>query len=168
MLVVRGGLDVVLDGGGGAGVVDAGAHDSDTPTTPTLTGKEIADNGVPGGTFTVNDKCPPPTNDTEITHESAEADGIAATPSMANTAMNAIAAVRPRPVLLTGTQHLSLRTLHSSANDRMCEQRDWTDCTARYSPCQAANIESRWLVHNATTIVAGGTRTLNRCAVPQR
>lgn len=86
MLVVRGGLDVVVDGGGGAGVVDAGAHDSDTPTTPTLTGREIADNGVPGGTFTVNDMCPPPTNVTVITHESAEAVGIAAIPSMANTA----------------------------------------------------------------------------------
>jgi hypothetical protein len=66
--------------------VDAGTHDSLTPTTPAVTGREICDKGVPGGTFTVNDKCPPPTNVTVITQESAEAVGIAARPSVASAA----------------------------------------------------------------------------------
>lgn len=59
------GVDLV---GGGGGVVAVGAQDSATPTTPTFTGNEIADSGVPGGTFTVNDKCPPPISVTVMTH----------------------------------------------------------------------------------------------------
>jgi hypothetical protein len=62
------------------GVEVTGAHDSETPTTPEWTGNEIWDNGVPGATFTVNDKCPPPTKVTVMTHSSAEAEGSAAIP----------------------------------------------------------------------------------------
>src|SRR5438309_1897197 len=51
---------------------------------PVLMGREIADSGVPGGTLTVNDRWPPPTRVTVITHWSAEAVGNAATPSRAS------------------------------------------------------------------------------------
>lgn len=64
-LVDVGGFEVVVVGGG---VVEVGTHDSDTPTTPSFTGNAICDKGVPGGTSTVNDKCPPPIRVTLITH----------------------------------------------------------------------------------------------------
>jgi hypothetical protein len=41
---------VVVVGGG-----EDGVQDPTTPATGSVTGNEIADNGVPGGTFTVND-----------------------------------------------------------------------------------------------------------------
>jgi hypothetical protein len=60
-LVVGGAaLGTVFAGGvEDVGVVAVGAHDSDTFATPSLTGNAISDNGVPGGTSTLNDKvCP--------------------------------------------------------------------------------------------------------------
>jgi hypothetical protein len=50
------------------GPVDTGAHDSVIPAIGNVTGNEISDNGVPGGTSTVNGNFTPPTNVTVITH----------------------------------------------------------------------------------------------------
>jgi hypothetical protein len=57
---------VVVDVAGGAG--GGVAHDSDTPNTGNFNGREICDNGVPGGTSTLNDRCNPPNKVTEIVH----------------------------------------------------------------------------------------------------
>jgi hypothetical protein len=85
----------------GAVVVETGAHDSDTDAIGRLTGREIDDNGVPGGTLTVKDCLAPPTKVTVITQESAEAVGIAAMPSVASTVSAPTTSFRPVNTLVT-------------------------------------------------------------------
>ena len=87
MVVVECEVDVVF----GAGVVDCGvvvvgveAQLSLTACTGPVTGSLIADNGVPGATFTVKLTFWPPTSVTVTTQVSAEATGIAAMPKIAS------------------------------------------------------------------------------------
>jgi hypothetical protein len=77
---------VAVGAGGGAGC----AHDSDTPNTGNFTGKEIDDNGVPGGTSTVNDNVRPPTRVTVTVQGSADADGRPVRPAPTATAAAAV------------------------------------------------------------------------------
>ncbi len=56
-------------------VVAAGAHDSDSETIGSETGRLILDSGVPGGTLTVNDCVSPPASVTVTVHSSADASG---------------------------------------------------------------------------------------------
>ncbi|MHB8659297.1 MAG: hypothetical protein ACYC91_15355 [Solirubrobacteraceae bacterium] len=69
---------------------EAGAHDSETPTTGSFTGSGIDDSGVPAGTLTEKDRCWPPSTVTVTTHESADAEGIAATPRIPSIVLRAI------------------------------------------------------------------------------
>src|SRR5579884_2073781 len=64
--------EVLVDAGAGLGVE---AQDSATAVIGSLTGNDIADTGVPGGTFTVKVSFWPPTTVTVTTHWSAEAVG---------------------------------------------------------------------------------------------
>ncbi len=99
-LGARGTVDDVVPGVVGcAGTVGAGdGHDSDTFTTPSLTGKEIDDNGVPAGTE--SDNTCPPNNVTLTTHESAAASPCP-TPAPTPTAASASAPARqPRHIAL--------------------------------------------------------------------
>jgi hypothetical protein len=57
------GVDVVVEGGAGGA-----EHDSLTDATGNFTGNEIDDNGVPGGTSTVNVNGWPPSAVTVIVH----------------------------------------------------------------------------------------------------
>lgn len=66
-------------------VVGVEVHDSVTFSTGSLTGSEIDESGVPGGTLTVNVSFCPPTTVTVITHVSADAVGIAASAWMTST-----------------------------------------------------------------------------------
>jgi hypothetical protein len=61
-------------------------QDSVTDATPTLTGSEIEERGVPGGTSTLKVKVCPSVVLTVITHVSADATGIAAIAMTASTA----------------------------------------------------------------------------------
>jgi hypothetical protein len=61
-------VEAELDEDPAVGGALGAAHDSDTPNTGTFTGNEIDDNGVPAGTFTVNDSFAPPNNVTVIAH----------------------------------------------------------------------------------------------------
>jgi hypothetical protein len=67
------GAGVALEelGAGGAGA----AHDSDTDATGRFIGNGSDDNGVPGGTSTVNDNCRPPRTVTVTVHCCADAGG---------------------------------------------------------------------------------------------
>ena len=88
VLVVGVELELV-DGGGGGGA----AHDSVTPTIGPLTGSEIDDNGVPGGTLTVNVSLTPPSSVTVTVHVSADAVGSAAIASVTRVAPVAATAI---------------------------------------------------------------------------
>lgn len=86
--VTAGGAASVVDVVGVVGVVGVevvpatGAHDSDNPRIGNFTGSDNDDNGVPGGTSSVNDRCAPPTNVTVTVHSCATAgDGTAANPT---------------------------------------------------------------------------------------
>jgi hypothetical protein len=59
---------VEVVGTAGVDVVESGTHDSDNPNTGNFTGNDNDDNGVPAGTFTVNDNFAPPTTVTVTTH----------------------------------------------------------------------------------------------------
>jgi hypothetical protein len=72
--------------------VEVEEQDSVVERTGSVTGSEIEESGVPGGTLTVNESFLPPATVTVITQVSAEAEGIAARPETASTELAATAA----------------------------------------------------------------------------
>jgi hypothetical protein len=96
VLVAGGGPVEVGDGDVGGGVEGTGVHAAETPATPTFTGSEIWDNGVPGGTFTTNDSFCPVRSVTASVHWSASAEGNAAIPITASTVAPVIPASAAR------------------------------------------------------------------------
>jgi len=71
----------------GDGLEEGAAHDSETPMIGNLTGSDIAETGVPGGTLTENVSFWPPTTVTVTVHCSAEAVGRAASAETTSTAL---------------------------------------------------------------------------------
>jgi hypothetical protein len=121
--------------------VDTGAHDSDTPTTPAVTGSEICERGVPGGTSTVNDSWAPPTSVTVITHVWAEADGRAAIPITAATEATVIAPTTDFRLLSTVANFLPGASRRRLDHTAACLGRYWltpgfatVNCSMRAGP----------------------------------